>query len=305
MQKWLRRGALTGLGFLLGACSQALPFTSSPTPTASLPSPEPAKIEYKVKALPHSIVHTLTIPAKSDYTVVPEVAQGVETLDSFAQKSGAIAVINGGFFDPNNQKSTSSVIGQGRQLALPEDNDRLMNNPDLLPYLDKILNRSELRRYRCGAISRYDVTLRQAAPPGDCQLEYSLGAGPQLLPTLLLEEEGFLATQGNTVIRDALGSRKRNARSAVGITAEGGLVWVMVAQKPDSPQASGMTLAELADFLKSLKVEKAINLDGGSSSALYYNGETLLGKRDELGQAIERPVKSALMVMAKQKSAQK
>jgi Phosphodiester glycosidase len=303
MEKWRQWGVLISMAGLLGACSKALPSPAS-APTATLPPPEPIQIEYTVKVLPNSVVHTLTIPGRSAYTVMPEVSQGVETVEDFAQRSGAIAVINGGFFDPNNKKSTSSVIAQGRQLALPEDNDRLMNNPDLLPYLDKILNRSELRRYRCGDVNRYDIIPRQTSPPANCQLVYALGAGPQLLPTLLLEEEGFLAKQGNTVIRDALGSSKRNARSAVGITAEGGLVMVMVAQKPNASQASGMTLPELTEFLKSLKVEKAINLDGGSSTAFYYNGQTLLGKLDESGREIERPVKSALMVLPEQKAQQ-
>jgi exopolysaccharide biosynthesis protein len=70
----------------------------------------------------------------------------------------------------------------------------------------------------------------------------------------------------------------------------------MVGQKPDNPNNSGMTLKELTEYLKKLKVEKAMNLDGGSSSALFYGGETIYGKVNESGQSIQRPVKSALLV---------
>jgi exopolysaccharide biosynthesis protein len=39
-----------------------------------------------------------------------------------------------------------------------------------------------------------------------------------------------------------------------------------------------------------------MNLDGGSSAALYYGGETIYGKVNESGEAVQRPVKSALLV---------
>jgi hypothetical protein len=302
--------ALTSLGVGLGllgvACSKTAPSVNTSSAAISAPpAPSPKPIAYQAKVFPHSIVHTLTIPAYSQYRVEPVVAPGLETVENLAQQTGAVAALNAGFFDPKNQKSTSSVIAQGQQLALPEDNDRLMNNPDLLPYLDKILNRSELRHYQCtpsntsvssGPTDQYDVVLRQAVPPPNCQLKYALGGGPQLLPTLTLADEGFWVSQGNRVVRDSVGAAQRNARTAIGLLPDGGLVWVMVAQKPNAAN-SGMTLPELATFLKSLKVEKAINLDGGSSSSLYYNGQTLVGKVDSSGGAIVRPIKSALLVL--------
>ncbi len=291
-----------GMGMLMVACSESLPLMSS-SPTAQSPvslspvvSPSPAKIGFKVERLPHSIVYTLHIPNQGQYLVTPGVANTVEPLASFVQTYGAIAAINGGFFDPKNQKSTSAAIVQARQVAKPEDNERLMTNPDLLPYLDKILNRSEFRQYRCGSQIVYDITLRQTLPAPGCELESALGGGPQLLPDITLVQEGFQDSSNGKVIRDSLASDRRNARSAIGITRDGTIVLVMVGQKPDEPTNSGMTLKELADYLKSLKVEKAINLDGGSSAALYYGGETIYGKVNESGKAIQRPVKSVLLV---------
>jgi exopolysaccharide biosynthesis protein len=291
-----------GLGLLATACGQSLSLPSaSPTlpPSPSLSpvvSPSPAKLEFKLEQLPNSVVYTLHIPIQGQYVVTPAIAHTVEPLEKFVQTHGAIAAINGGFFDPQNQKSTSAVILQTRPVAKPEDNEGLMTNPDLLPYLDKILNRSEFRQYRCGAQVVYDIALRQALPPSGCELETALGGGPQLLPNATLVEEGFQSVNNGKVVRDALGSDRRNARSAVGITREGAIVWVMVAQKPDNPTNSGMTLKELTDYLKKLKVEKAMNLDGGSSSTMYYGGETISGKVNESGQAVQRPVKSALLV---------
>jgi exopolysaccharide biosynthesis protein len=268
----------------------------SPASVSPVVSPSPAKMEFKVERLPHSIVYTLHVPNQGQYLVMPGVANTVEPLASFVQTYGAIAAINGGFFDPKNQKSTSAAIVQARQVAKPEDNERLMTNPDLLPYLDKILNRSEFRQYRCGSQIVYDITLRQTLPTPGCELESALGGGPQLLPDMTLVQEGFQDISNGKVIRDSLASDRRNARSAIGITRDGAIVLVMVGQKPDAPTNSGMTLKELANYLKSLKVEKAMNLDGGSSAALYYGGETIYGKVNESGEAIQRPVKSVLLV---------
>jgi exopolysaccharide biosynthesis protein len=279
---------LIPLNLFLFSCTKQPPQATFPT----APTPKP-KIQYKSYTLKTSIIHTLQIPVASNFVITPAISPNLDNLDSFAQKHNAIAAINGGFFDPENGKSTSHIIVQGQQVADPRQNERLINNPNLAPYLPKILNRSELRRYRCGKIWRYDITQHTATIPTGCKLIDALGGGPGLLP-LNLVEEGFLAVANGVTIRDALGSSQGNARSAVGIK-ENEIILVMVAQKPDSP-SSGMSLQELTDFMKTLGAEKAINLDGGSSAALYYNGKTISGKVDEQGKPSQRPVKSVLLI---------
>lgn len=58
------------------------------------------------------------------------------------------------------------------------------------------------------------------------------------------------------------------------ITRDGSVIWVMVAQKSEPATSSGMSLPALANFMKTMGVEPAMNLDGGSSSSLYYQGKT-------------------------------
>jgi hypothetical protein len=147
-------------------------------------------------------------------------------------------------------------------------------------------------------VVRNDIVLRNAPPPTGCQLIDALGAGPQLLPELTLKQEAFV---DSATSRDALGSTQPNAKTAVGITRDGSIVLVMVAQKPKNPTQSGMSLPlpALADFMKSLGAQKAMNLDGGSSSSLYYNGKSFYGKVDLDGNPIKRPVKSVLLVQEK------
>lgn len=287
-----------GLSLILITLGALLIFRTEgkpPKATSSFPQTLKPEIQYNSYSLEQSIVHTLLIPASSHFSVTPALSPELDTLESFAQKHQAIGAINGGFFDPENGKSTSIVIVQGQQVADPRTNERLMNNSNLAPYLPKILNRSEFRRYRCGGSIRYDITLHVTPTPTGCQLVEALGGGPSLLP-LASVEEGFLDIANGQVIRDALGNNQPNARSAVGITRDRSIIFVMVAQKPESPTKSGLSLQALADFMKTLGVEKALNLDGGSSSALYYNGKMFYGKVDKKSKQVKRPVKSVLLI---------
>ncbi|WP_414581170.1 phosphodiester glycosidase family protein [Scytonema sp. PCC 10023] len=291
---WLLFGALMSLGMLMlfiWRSPQHSVLGSAVVPKETSLSEK--TIRYEQQTLAQSKVHVLLIPSQSRFLVTPALSPHLNTVEEFAQKHRAVAIINGGFFDPNNQKTTSVVVLQGKLVADPRQNERLVNNPNLKPYLAKILNRSEFRRYLCGQTVRYDIVLRNAPPPTGCQLIDALGGGPQLLPELTLEQEGFVDSAHS---RDALGSTQLNARTAVGITRDGSIVLVMVAQKPKTPTNSGMSLSALADFLKSLGVQKAMNLDGGSSSSLYYNGKSFYGKVDLDGNFIKRPVKSVLIV---------
>ena len=273
-----------------------LPTASTATPTSATVLPATDRLQYRSYTLPNSIVHTLKIPAQGHFEVVPAVSETVETPAAIAQREGAIAALNGGFFDPENQQSTAFIVLHGQQVADPRQNQSLMQNPALTPYLGKILNRSEFRQYQCGDDRRqFDLTLHSAAIPTGCKLVSALGGGPRLLPESTAQQEGFVAIANGVVIRDALGSRQPNARTAIGITRDRGLLWVMVAQKLGATD-SGMTLQALADFMKTMDVEQAMNLDGGSSSSLYYNGNTFYGKLDSAGNAIHRPVKSVLLV---------
>lgn len=163
-------------------------------------------------------------------------------------------------------------------------------------YLPKIFNRSEFRRYQCGQEIRYDITPHSAPVLKDCQLTEAIGGGPQLLPQNTAVAEGFVDYQNGALIRDPLGSSQPNARSAIGITRNGDLVLVMAAQTETLP--AGLSLAELAEFMRTIGVEKALNLDGGSSASFYYQGKTVYGKRDEAG-VVQRPVKSVLLVQRK------
>ena len=241
-------------------------------------------------------IHTVTIPHNSNYSIVPTVSALQPIQDFVSDKDRVVAAINGGYFDPVNHKTTSFIIQDSKIVADPRFNERLVDNQDLQQYLRKIFNRAEFRYYDCGSKTQYDIQLHSAPIPSNCTLKASLGGGPGLLPQDTSEAEAFTAYRDGEQIRDAIGSQSLNARSAIAITESGDVILVMAAQHPQQPLDSGISLTELTDFLSSIGAVKAMNLDGGSSSSLYYSGRVIYGKVDREGREIQRPIKSVLLV---------
>ena len=84
----------------------------------------------------------------------------------------------------------------------------------------------------------------------------------------------------------------RTSRTAVGVTADGRLLLVVVDGKQPG-YSRGMTLRELAELMVSLGARQALNLDGGGSSEMVVNG--LVASRPSDGR--ERGLANALVVL--------
>lgn len=88
-------------------------------------------------------------------------------------------------------------------------------------------------------------------------------------------------------------SNTRHPRTAVGVTAEGKLLFVTVDGR--QPKLSrGASLKELAGILLALGAVEAVNLDGGGSSACAVRGAVL----NSPSEGVERPVADSLLVFA-------
>ena len=281
--------ALICLGFILSIASQSLQAHTEDV------------IDYQIIERSQYTIHAVTIPHDGNYRVEPVITGDLQPISDFVEDN-TLAAINGGYFDPVNQKTTSFMVERSQIVADPRFNERLVDNPDLKPYLRKIFNRAEFRRYSCEKVIRYDIQLHSAPIPNDCTLIASLGGGPGLLPKNSSVAEGFVAYQNGEKIRDAIGFDSLNARSAIGITKEGNVILVMVAQDPNKPLNSGIPLPELAAEMSGLRAVKAMNLDGGSSASLYYGDRTIFGRVDREGKRIIRPIKSALIVTSEKHS---
>ena len=91
-----------------------------------------------------------------------------------------------------------------------------------------------------------------------------LSFGPQLL------EDGKITVNSSYEVARATNN---NPRTAIGMIDE--LHYVFVVSDGRTNKSSGLSVYELADFMKSLGVRTAYNLDGGGSSTMYFNGEVI------------------------------
>ena len=80
----------------------------------------------------------------------------------------------------------------------------------------------------------------------------------------------------------------RNPRSAIGYTADNNLILVTVDGREES--SVGMTLFELANFMKSIGCYNAMNLDGGGSTVMYINGRVVNSPNVKGGIALSNAI---------------
>ena len=113
---------------------------------------------------------------------------------------------------------------------------------------------------------------------------HAVSAGPMLLVDgevrVAVDEEVFF---GSSIPNTHL-------RTAAGRTADGALLLLVVDGR--QPESRGVNLQELAEIMRDLGAVQALNLDGGSSTALVV--DAMLLNRPAVGTA-EREVMSALV----------
>jgi len=93
----------------------------------------------------------------------------------------------------------------------------------------------------------------------------------------------------------------RHARTAVGILNNGFWIFVVVDRAKDVSQ--GMTMPELAAFMKKLGSVQALNLDGGGSSTMVIKNKLInhpIGDKDEKeGKVVDRRISDAILILNK------
>jgi hypothetical protein len=114
-----------------------------------------------------------------------------------------------------------------------------------------------------------------------------VGAGPSLLTDGKID----VRTYQEGIASDI--SYGRSPRTAVGLKADGTML-ILVADGRSSSSV-GLTLTELAGYLRRLGAVKAVNFDGGGSSEMVVNGRIVNNPSD----GGERPVSIALGVFSK------
>jgi len=115
--------------------------------------------------------------------------------------------------------------------------------------------------------------------------KYAIGGGPRLL-----KNGKYIYSAGEESFKKNI-SLGRAPRTAIGETKEKKLIFVVVDGRQPG-YSIGMTLEELATLLKNLGCLNAINLDGGGSSTMYYDGKIM----NRPSEGSERAINNAILV---------
>lgn len=210
-------------------------------------------------------VYIFHIPYSGNYTVKPYVSEKLVLNEKVFKETDAQLVVNAGYFDPKNQKTTSYVVLDNVLALDPKDNENLMQNKSLSSNMRKILNRTEFRILDCDGIVRYDIASHNAKAPYKCTIKHSVQAGPMVYPSLRLKEEYFVTQDGSTVTRDSISALKKCARTVIGMKDNDLYLIIATTKHP-------MTLNEISELCRDLRLDKAMNFDGGGSTSVDFKG---------------------------------
>jgi exopolysaccharide biosynthesis protein len=168
-----------------------------------------------------------------------------EKTSEIASENNAILTINGDFY---GAQTTGYVIRNGELYrSASSDTDQ----EDLVIWSDGSFT----------IINEGEVTAQELLDGG---AEQVLSFGPALI------EDGDIAVTKNDEVDKAMVT---NPRTAIGIIDN--LHYVMIVSDGRTDESKGLSLYQLADFMKKLGVETAYNLDGGGSSTMVFNGSVI------------------------------
>ncbi|WP_314249882.1 phosphodiester glycosidase family protein [Abiotrophia defectiva] len=173
-----------------------------------------------------------------------------------AQSVNAVLAVNGDYY---GARDAGYVIRNG-QLLRSDSQDA--NQEDLVIYQDGSFE----------IIREGDITAQELLNKGAVQV---LTFGPALI------ENSQVAVDSTDEVGKAMAS---NPRTAIGVIDD--KHYVLVVSDGRTDESKGLSLKELADFMKELKVTTAYNLDGGGSSTMYFNGQ-IINKPTTNGHNIE------------------
>lgn len=193
-----------------------------------------------------------------DVAMAGNKAGNVEDLKSLAKRNRAVVAINGTFFDAYSNGSYKAPYGYvfgGGQMLKDSPGDRRTVFTFDQNHLARLIPGLDFK----GHYSQY-------------QVKGAVQAGPRLLVdgkiSLNVTKEGF---------KDPKILTGGGARSALGITRDHKLILLTT---------GSATIPQLAEMMKQAGAYQAMNLDGGASSGLYYNGSYLTVPGRQISNAI-------------------
>lgn len=177
-------------------------------------------------------------------TLIPTSEQG--------KKAGAIAALNGTFFDVKNGGSVDFIRIDGQVLDTTRLSSKILAEHQRSAI---VIHRNQVQIIAGDSIAGWEKRL---------PAENVMVTGPLLIHKG--KPLGLSSRPFNTI---------RHPRTAVGITKKGEVLWLTVDGR--AKEAAGMSLFELSSLMVALGCIEAINLDGGGSTTLWVDGTTQTG----------------------------
>ncbi len=185
---------------------------------------------------------------------------------NMATSVGATIAINGDYY---GARTNGYVIRNGELLRSTKASD---DQEDLVLWSDGTMS----------IITEGDYTAKELLDKGALQV---LSFGPGLII------DSAVSVTSSDEVGQAMAS---NPRTAIGYLGDNH--YVLVVADGRTTESVGLSLLQLAEFMKSLGCTQAYNLDGGGSSTMYYNG-SVINKPTTNGSTIsERSVSDILYV---------
>lgn len=196
-------------------------------------------------------------------TIYPWKQYGV-TLDTLVNDNNAIAGINGGIYDTYNHTG-------GRPYGVVVSNGEIqMNKPQVLPGLvliglteEDILVIIDISDKTAADVEA--LVAEQKIRDAVCFQEESSDKNNHFVPLIINGKERELNGMGSGL----------NPRTAIGQRADGALL-LLVTDGRGTGGHLGASASDLIGIMSEYGAVNAANLDGGSSSCMYYNGDYLM-----------------------------
>jgi hypothetical protein len=226
---------------------------------------------------------------------------------NFSQNVGAIAAINGGYFDINSATSYSTVIYPGEVKA---QNVKVLNRPSgSYPATRSYFGMSSDRElsvewiYHFGAsiddVYKFDEPLpnsegspAQTPSQSDGTQMENLFTGIGGGPTLVKNGEVNVTYEEEVFFGSGVGKTNNDPRTAVGYTEDKHVIMLVADGRQD--ESDGVGLPELAEIMIDLGCVEAMNLDGGGSTQMAADGKLV---NTPVGGTYQRPLPTILTVV--------
>jgi len=236
-----------------------------------------------------------------------EIPAGKEGVAYFSERVGAIAAVNGGYFNVNGSSSYSTVVYPNEVLA--QNVASLNRDGTLYPVTRSFLGITRQKKISIDWIYHFSNTVSDIyrfeqptpnssgspapTPVRDNGTPYKdlwlgLGGGP----TLIEKGEIQITYSEEVFWGSGIGYETLNPRTAVGYTADNHVILLVVDGRQS--ESVGVGLPELAQTMHRLNCIEAMNLDGGGSTQMAV-GKILINRPE--GGVSQRPVPTILAVV--------